>query len=142
MDDNFVHLRVIYDDLPDMIELAVDARHAGWVARSTAYASPDFFTSDASELIAWSFSPKSRFRMEVGADTGIGWLVLEFFTVDLAGHVRCSVQLATAQRQPGESWRCCFELPTELGLVERFGRECARLGDGVGQEARLVGVPA
>jgi hypothetical protein len=84
-------------------------------------------------------------RIEAGADTGIGWMVLEFYTIDHAAHARCAVTLATKtltnQPRPAETSRFAIELPTELGLIERFARECIALSGNFKRDARLVGLP-
>ena len=145
MDDHSLQLRVIYEDLPDLIGLGIRVRHGDWSAASTAYTSPEFLREDAKRIIDWSRSPSKPLRLEAGADTGIGWLVLEFYTIDAAGHARCVITLATrasTNARPAESWRFSIELATELGLVERFGHECLALGEDFTREAILVGLPA
>jgi len=46
MDDNFLQLRVTYDDLPDLIELTVRVIYGEWSALSTAYTSPSFLSEE------------------------------------------------------------------------------------------------
>jgi hypothetical protein len=140
-----LELRVVYDDLPDMIGLQARVRCGDWTARSRAYASPDFLAADAERLVAWARDPNGVFRLSAGADTGIGWLVLDFYVVDAAGHARCGVTLATAAprgARPAETWRVSIEMTTELGLIERFARECLSLGRDHSIVARLAGVNA
>src|SRR5688572_21007748 len=107
-----------------MIELETRVRAGEWSARSRAWASPDFLAGDAANLIAWARNPQGRFRLSAGADTGIGWLELDFYTIDLAGHTRCAVTLATSRASQdarlAETWRFAVELKTEPGLIERF----------------------
>jgi hypothetical protein len=145
VDDWSLELRVVYEDLPDMVELETRVRAGDWCARSRAYVSPDFLVGDAERLIAWARNPQGRFHLEAGADTGIGWLVLDFYTIDLAGHTRCAVTLATGgtsqDARPAETWRFAIELNTEPGLIERFGRECVALGRNYSGTARLSGLP-
>jgi hypothetical protein len=145
MEDRSLELRVVYEDLPDMIEVETHVRHGDWSARSWAYASPDLLRHDAAALVAWSRAPVGTFRLEAGADTGIGWLLLDFYTVDAAGHACCAVTLATGgaprEARPAETWRFAIELRTELGLIERFGQECVALGQDFSGVARLSGVP-
>jgi hypothetical protein len=145
MDDWSLELRVVWEDLPDMIELETRVRAGEWSARSRAYASPDFLVADAERLIAWARNPIGRIRLEAGADTGIGWLVLDFYTVNAAGHTRCAVTLATGRTRrdarPAETWRFAVELQTEPGLIERFGRECLSLSQDYSGPARLSGLP-
>ena len=145
MNDWSLELRVVYEDLPDMIELETRVRAGEWSARSRAYASPAFLGNDAERLIAWARTPQGRFRLEAGADTGIGWLVLDFYSIDRAGHMRCAVTLATGgtshDARPAETWRFAIELKTEPGLIERFGQECAALGRDHSKIARLAGLP-
>jgi hypothetical protein len=144
-DDHFLQLRVIYDDLPDLIELGVRVIHGEWSAVSTAYTSPSFLSEDCMGLLRWVKAPHEPFRIEAGGDTGIGWMALQFYTIDHAGLARCAITLATNTRtnepRPAETSRFAIELPTELGLIERFARECIALGSNFKHEARLNGLP-
>ena len=145
MDENFIQLRVIDEDLPDLIELAIRVRYGQWAAFSKAYASPSQFADQARSLLDWVSAPNGRAQIEAGADTGIGWMVLTFYTIDRAGHARCAIKLATGERpqdaRPEETWRIAIELATELGLIERFARECIALSADFSREARLSALP-
>lgn len=132
MDDWSLELRIVWEDLPEMIELETRVHYGEWSACSRAYTKPKFITRDTERLVAWARDPKGVFRLEAGEDTGMGWLVLAFYTIDLAGHARCSVTLATGgnsrDAHTAETWRFAIEMKTELGLIERFGHECLSLG--------------
>lgn len=142
MDDWSLELRVVYEDLPDLIEVETRVRAGDWSARSLAYCSPGFLTEDANRLIAWSRNPQGNLRLEAGADTGIGWLVLELYTIDSAGHTRCAVTLATGgtgrESRPAETWRLCIELRTDPASIERFGRELLALANDYSRTATLA----
>jgi hypothetical protein len=146
MAENFLQLRVIYGDLPNLIELGVRVIHGEWSAVATAHTSPLFFLENGKELLRWVRAPNEPLRIEAGADTGIGWMVLQFYTIDHAGHARCAINLASKTRtnepRPAETSRFGIEFPTELGLVERFARECIALNDDFRPDARLIGLPA
>jgi hypothetical protein len=146
MADHFLHLGVIYEDLPDLIELSVRVVHGEWSARSTAYVSPSFLPESGEAILRWVEAPNEPIDIEGGADTGIGWMVLQFYTIDRAGHARCAVKLATKTQTngppPAETSRFAIELPTELGLIERFARDCIALGNDFKREARLAVLPA
>ena len=140
MDEHFLQFRVIYED-EHMLEISVRLRHGEWSAASTAYTSRSFFTENGNALLRWVEAPDEPLRIKAGADTGIGWMVLQFYTINLARHVRCAVTLATETMdalRPAETSRFSIELPTELGLVERFARECIALGGNHKREARLI----
>jgi hypothetical protein len=145
MDDHSLQLRVIYEDLPDLIELGVRVIHGEWSAVASAYTSPSFFIESGEGLLRWVEAPITPLRIEAGADTGTGWMVLEFYTIDHAAHARCAVTLATKTRtnepRPAETSRIAIELPTELGLIERFARECIALSSNFKRDATLVGLP-
>ncbi len=145
MDDHFLQLRVIYRDPPDLIELEVLVQYRGWTARSAVYASPRGFADDCNRLLEWARAPSNPILVEAGADTGIGSLKLGFYTIDRAGHVACSVTLATGQQsrdsRPAETWRMAIEIHTELGLVENFARACISLGKRLDGDALLIGMP-
>jgi len=145
MSDHFLGLTVAYEDQPDLIELCARVSYGNWSAESTAYVSPTFLSENAKAILDWVESPKQQLRIEAGANTGIGWMVLQFYTIDSAGHARCAVELATKTRtdgpRPAETSRFAIELPTELGLVERFGRDCLALGNDFKREARLTVLP-
>jgi hypothetical protein len=145
MDDWTLELRVVYQDLPDMIEVETRVRAGEWSACSRAYCSPGFLSDDAGQLVAWSLNPQGHFRLVAGADTGIGLLVLDFYTIDSAGHTRCAVTLATGSAprdaRLAETWRFAVVLKTEPGLIERFGRECLELGRDYSRKAMLSHLP-
>jgi hypothetical protein len=145
MDDHLVQLRVSYVDLPDLIELGIRVVHGEWSAASTAYTSPSFLVDTGNKLLRWVKAPDQLLRFEAGANTGIGWMVLEFYTIDRAGHARCAITLATNTRsnepRPAETSRFAIEIATELGLIERFARECITLGSDYKRDARLTGLP-
>jgi hypothetical protein len=86
MDRNFLQLRVTCDDLRDLIELTVRVVYGEWSALSTAYTSPSFLSEECGKILRWIETPELSLRIEAGADTGIGWIVLEFCTVDHVGH--------------------------------------------------------
>ena len=146
MGENLLQLRVIYEDMPDLIELGVRVVHGEWSAVATAYTSPSFFIEKGQTLLRWVEAPNEPLRIEAGADTGIGWMLLQFYVIDNAGHARCAITLATKTRtnepRPAETSRFAIEFPTELGLIERFARECTAISDNFKRQARLVGVPA
>jgi hypothetical protein len=145
MGDHFLQLRVSYVDLPNMIELGVRVIHGEWSAVSTAYVSPSFLTENGEAILRWAKVPNEPLRMEAGADTGVGWMVLQFYTINSAGHARCAVRLATGlqrnEARPAETSRFAIELPTEMGLIERFARECIAPGSAFKGEARLTVLP-
>jgi hypothetical protein len=146
MGENLLQLRVTYQDLPDLVEIGVRVVHGEWSAVATAYTSPSFFVQNGEALLGWVEAPNEPLRVEAGADTGIGWMLLQFYTIDHAGHARCAITLATKTRtdgpRPAETSRFEIEFPTELGLIERFARECIAISNNFKREARLVGVPA
>lgn len=143
--NDFLELCVVYEDLPDLIELGVRVRSSEWSAASTAYTSPSFLADSGKAILEWVKAPQNRLRIEAGANTGIGWMVLEFYTVDRACHARCAVTLATGYGSrdswPEETSRFAIELPTEIGLIERFARECIGLGSRSRPAARLIALP-
>ncbi len=145
MDDWSLELRVVYEELPHMIEVETRVRTGEWSACSRAYCRPNFLIEDATQLVAWSHNPQGHFRFEAGSDTGVGWLVLEFYTVDRAGHTRCAVTLSQAYTlgtdNTKKDWRFAVELKTEPVLIERFGRECMALGRDYSRVARLFRLP-
>lgn len=142
MDEWSLELRVVYEDLPSMIEVETHVRAGDWSARSRAYCAPNFLSDNAERLIAWSQQPQGNLRLEAGADTGIGRLVLQFYTIDSAGHIRCAVTLATGgtgrDSRPAETWRLCIELRTEPASIERFGRELLALASDYSRTATLA----
>ena len=139
--DHFLQFCVIYEDL-HLIKLRVRVVHGEWSAVSTAYVSPSFLTESGEAILHWAETHNEPLNIEAGADTGIGWMTFEFYTIDRAGHARCAIKLATQTRtdgpRPAETSRFSIELPTELGLVERFARECIALGSDFKREARLI----
>ena len=144
MYDRFLQLRVIYRDPPDLMQLEVLVQYEGWAARSTVYASPHGFANDCERLSRWTKSLSEPLIIEAGADTGIGWLKLDFYTVDRVGHVACAVNLATGNQpteaRPAQTRRMAIEIPTEPALIEQFARACISLGKQLDGQAKLIGV--
>ena len=142
--DHFLQLCVVSEDL-HLIELRIRVVHGEWSAVSGVYVSSSFLTESGEAILRWAQSPNGPLNIEAGADTGIGWMVLKFYTIDRAGHTRCAIELATTPwlvgPRPAETSRFAIELPTELGLIERFARECVELGRDFKREARLTALP-
>src|SRR4051794_18637122 len=88
-------LIVVYEDPPDLIEVEARVVHGEWSGIARAYAGPSSLVEEAGGLLAWSRRPAGEFSLELGADTGIGWVHLRWYAVDLAGHLACHVRLAT-----------------------------------------------
>jgi hypothetical protein len=142
MDNHSVQFRVIYED-PHLIDLSVLVVHGEWSAESTAYVSQSFLAESGRSILGWVEAPTEPLVIEAGADTGVGWIVLQFYTIDLARHARCAITLATRnssrESRPAKTSRFQIELPTEIGLIQRFGRECIALGNNFKLDARLIG---
>ena len=132
-----IAIRVVYQDLPDLIELRTSVRIRDWSGAACAYASPHSLVNEAQKLVLWSRHPEGEFRIDAGADTGIGWLVLSFRTVDMAGHIVCHVTLATSDPNV---CRLAVNIRTEAGLVERFANELISLARTLKGDAVLIGV--
>ncbi|MBW3542614.1 MAG: hypothetical protein KY476_20315 [Planctomycetes bacterium] len=138
-------VHVVYDDHPDLIEIETRVGVGHWSEVASAYTSPDLLRDQAHRLLAWSRHPQGEVVVEAGANTGIGWIVLRFGTIDMAGHVVCHVELATGARNPHSRpevpWRLSIEFPTEPALIERFARHLAALAESLTGVAVLEGVP-
>ena len=108
-------IRVIYEDLPDLIEIEARIVFGDWSAVACAYTSPSSFAEHAHGLLAWSQRPVEEFSMEAGADTGIGWASLRWYTVNRPGHLACHVRLATQNigSRPESVRRLALEVPGE-----------------------------
>jgi len=127
------------------MELCIRVVHGEWSATSTAYVSHSFLTENGEAILRWVKAPTEPLNIEAGADTGVGWMTLQFYRIDRAGHIRCAITLATKTRTDGpraaETSRLAIELPTELGLIERFARAVIALGNDLRLEANLIGLP-
>jgi len=95
--DHFLQLCVIYEDL-HLPELRIRVVHGEWSAVSTAYVSRSFLTENGEAILQWIEAPNEPLNIEADADTGIGWMVLQFYTIDRAGHARCALKLAAMTR--------------------------------------------
>jgi len=112
-------LRVVYEVLPDLIEVETSISVEKWSGVASAYTSPDDLAESAKKLALWAENPQGEQIVEAGADTGIGWLRLRFYCADLAGHVVCQVQMAT-NASSGDVRRLVLKAGTEPGLIIRF----------------------
>jgi hypothetical protein len=135
--------RVVYLDLPDMIELETRVEMADWQGVARAYASPNAIRQAANSLQKWCCQPKGVCKVEAGADTGIGWLQLRFYPVDSAGHLVCHINLASGgstDGRPEELRRLSLEMHTEAGLIDRYARHLEQITESLGAEAVLLGI--
>jgi hypothetical protein len=68
---------------------------------------------------------------------------LRLYTIDRAGHLACHVRLAKAtftEHRPEEVWRFSAEMRTEVGQVEWFAQQLAKLAEKESGEAILAGL--
>lgn len=133
-------MRVMHED-PHLIEVEVRVVAGDWSGTTRAYTTSDSLGEGARGLLAWAARPHDQFALEAGADTGIGWVSLRWYTIDRSGHLVCHVRIATAEEssRPEGVRRLALEFPTELGLVERFARQLASLAESDTGEAVLAG---
>jgi hypothetical protein len=126
-----VKIRVIYEDLPDLIELETELLAGNWTGVATSYASPADLAEACSELASWTRQPSAECRIEAGGDSGIGYLSLVFYTVNLSLNAACYASIAAADHtgRKDRVSRLSIELQTELGLVERFARQLSLLAE-------------
>jgi len=135
-----IEIRVVYHD-DDLIELETHIRVNDWCGVGRAYTSADDIRDKANGLVSWSHNPSQEFLIEAGADTGIGWLVLRFYIVDMAGHVACHVTLASpAYDRTQPVWRLALSIPSKPGLIERFAKELLAISEILQGKAILEGV--
>ena len=138
-----ITIRIIYEDLPDLIELQTAVRTVDWRGIATAYVSPAHLCNQAAALAAWSRNPSGECRIEAGSDIGVGKILLRFYTIDIAAHVACQIALSTASYdgcRPETISRLSVEIRTEPALIERFARHLAAVASSLLNEAVLVGV--
>lgn len=135
-------MRIVHEDLPDLVEIETRVEVGAWVGVARAYASPDRVREETRALRAWCDHPNGTVQLVAGADTGIGYAHLRFYTIDLAGHVMCHIQSATQGSTGGreeEISRMSLEMPTEPSLVNRFAAHLGTIIETVGEEALLLG---
>jgi hypothetical protein len=90
-------IAVVYDDPPDLIERETHIRAGDWSGKATAYASTVTLHEQCSALSVWTHNPVGEVRIEAGADTGIGWLILRFYSIDLPATSRAKLRLRPAR---------------------------------------------
>jgi hypothetical protein len=134
-------LRVVYEDLPDLIQVEARVAADGWSGIAWAYTSPHSLGEEARGLLGWTKQLSGEFALEAGADTGIGWLSLRWYAIDRAGHLACHVRMATSgdSSRPEGVRRLSLEFRTEPSMVERFARQLASLAESLTGEAELTG---
>jgi hypothetical protein len=139
-----ITIRVVYEDLPDLIEVEARVMAGEWSGTTRAYTGPGLLAKEARKLLVWTARPSEEFILEAGADTGIGWLRLRWYRVDRAGHLFCHVQMATpaTSGRPEGVRRLTLEFSTEPTLVERFARHLVSLAESLTGEAVLTGSDA
>ena len=133
-----LNLRIVYEDLPDLIEIEVRVLSGDWSGVARAYTGPSSLAEEARSLLAWSRRPVGEFALDAGADTGIGWVHLRWYAVDLAGHLACHVQLATSKAMDRpESARLALEFPVEPYALEQFAHQIIAIVETLAGEAVL-----
>jgi hypothetical protein len=135
-----VTLRVVYEDL-HLIEVEARVVAGAWSGITRAYTGAVSLEQAARGLMDWTARPCNECALDAGADTGIGWVSLRWYTVDRAGHVFCHVQIATTDEsgRPEGVRRLGLEFPTEPALVGRFARQLVALAKSRTGEAVLAG---
>lgn len=122
-----ISISVIYEDAPDLIEIEARASSFSWNGVARAFAATEMCHQQAASLENWCQNPREEAKIEAGADTGVGWVVLRFAPADAPGKVLCRITLATggvtSDQRPEEVWRLSLEVPTETKLVEQFAQE-------------------
>lgn len=133
-------LRVVYEDLPDLIQVEARFVAGEWSGVTWAYTSPASLAEEARGLVAWTGRLREEFILEAGSETETGWLSLRWYPVDRAGHLACHVRFATKEgRRPESVRRLSYEFDTEPALVERFARQLIALAEFRNGEASLSG---
>lgn len=144
MSQHFLTTRVIYED-DDLIELKTDLRCGSWSGVATTYASAHELAQQANSLLKWTRQCEGDCVIKTGAEGSLGWLLLRFYAVDLAGHTACHISMGTSARNSNRDTepprKIYIEMKTELGLIERFAKQLAVLGAAHAGEASLEGVP-
>jgi hypothetical protein len=124
----YLAVTVVYQDLPDLIEIEVRVDAGEWRGVGRAYTGPSRLFEQATCLESWSHLPESEFVLEAGVDTGL--LRLRWYPVDAAGHLACQVELMSCDHMSNrvtDPWRLSIVIFTEPGLVERFARHLASI---------------
>ncbi len=132
-------IRVIYEDLPDLIEVETRVNAGPWSGVATAYTGPEMLRDAARGLQTWAQRPTGVFVLEAGADIGIGWLRLRCSSVGGRGAIPCQVDLATSSGDPLTAWRLSLVSPVEAWSLEGFARQLERLAETLEGEAILAG---
>lgn len=138
MDNQSLQICVIYHD-DDVVQFKVILRFGEWSAVGFTYASPDFLTLNMQSVLDWSLNPSSPITIESGTETS-GMVRLTFRTIDLARHTTCRIVLCTTRHiypQECEPSRIEIEVPTALGQIEQFARECLQMSKDFGVIATL-----
>jgi hypothetical protein len=136
-----VRIRVIYLDLPDLIEVETFVKSKDWCGRATAYTSPIQLAKEARTLASWSLNPTNEFSLQIATNAAVGVVILRFYVHDKAGHLRCQISLAERDigQHPEDVPRLTYTMPTEPGLVERFARQLESFTE-IDCEAALQGL--
>ena len=140
-EDRSLVLRVVYSD-PHLIEVEARVEMGFWSGVAAAYTTPGQLGSAARRLEEWARHPEGECLLEVGADTGIGWIHLAFHEINKAGHLSCRMQIAGGNQTNRSDMepRLSIQMHTECGLVIRFAQHLRSLAETLAGEATLVGV--
>lgn len=147
----YLTLRVVYKDLPDLIEVEARVATDGWSGVTRAYTSPQALGKAARELREWAERPIDRqrgerpakeFVLEAGADAGVGWLSIRCYLIHRVDRLACQVRMATSANDNDkldDVWRLNVEFCTDPSMVECFAQQLASLAETRREEATLTG---
>lgn len=128
----YLAMRVVFEDLPDLIQIETRVVDDDWQGRATAYGKPSELHAAARKLFTWSARPEGNATIELGYDTGVGWLHVCFYEKNMAGALACYIQMTaseTDEARTAKPRKIAIEMRVEAGLVERFARDLARISE-------------
>jgi len=139
---NQLELEIVFED-EHLIEVRARVTCRGWTGNATAYAGHADLEDFAGRLRQFSATLQGSAALELGKKNGIGFIGLNFYEIDTAGHVVCAISLATqtaTDSRAEEMWRLALEMQTEPGLIDAFADQLERLGKTRSGKAVLCGV--
>ncbi len=129
----YLAMRVIFEESPDVIEIETRVVDDDWQGRTTSYGKHGELHDAARKLGIWSARPEGEAIVEIGFETGAGWLRLSFYEIDNAGHLACYIQMSERVTESGpriaKPSKMALEMRTEAGLIEQFARNLARISE-------------
>jgi hypothetical protein len=123
-------LNVVYNDV-HLIQLEGEINSGRWNGYAQAYTTAQQLAEFSATLARFADGSVDVVVFQAGADTGVGLVGLNFYSIDRSRHIACHVKLASGQlpddHRPEQIWRMEVEVKVETWALIKFSQQLARM---------------